>query len=216
MAAPAAVVFAKMLVPNTEKVDSEVEVSKEKIGTNELDAISNGTSEGVKLAVNVGGMLLAFIALIAMLNYILGFIGGHTGLNAWIASATEGQFDSFSLQFILGYLFAPIMWLIGVCPQDIALVGRLMGEKLILTEFIGYISLSELKAVGAFVEYKSVIMATYILCGFANIASIGIQIGGIGALAPNKRSQLSKFGPLALLAGTLASLMSATIIGMIY
>ncbi|MFV0364948.1 MAG: NupC/NupG family nucleoside CNT transporter [Mangrovibacterium sp.] len=216
MAAPAAVVFAKILVPNTEEVSTDVEVSKEKIGTNELDAISNGTSEGVKLAVNVGGMLLAFIALIAMLNYILGFIGGHIGLNNWITNVTNGQFDSFSLQFILGYLFAPIMWLIGVCPQDMALVGRLMGEKLILTEFIGYISLSDLKALGAFAEYKSVIMSTYILCGFANIASIGIQIGGIGALAPNKRSQLSKFGPLALLAGTLASLMSATIIGMIY
>lgn len=216
MAAPAAVVFSKILVPNTEKVNTNVEVSKEKIGTNELDAISNGTTEGVKLAVNVAGMLLAFIALIAMLNYILGFIGGHIGLNAWIADITNGQFEGFSLQFILGYLFAPIMWLIGVCPQDIALVGRLMGEKLILTEFIGYISLSELKAASAFVDYKSVIMSTYILCGFANIASIGIQIGGIGALAPNKRSQLSKFGPLALLAGTLASLMSATIIGMIY
>lgn len=216
MAAPAAVVFSKILVPNTEKVEVDVEVTKEKIGTNELDAISNGTAEGVKLAVNVAGMLLAFIALIAMFNYILSFIGGHTGLNSWVANITDGQFDSFSLQFILGYAFAPIMWLIGVCPQDMALVGRLMGEKLILTEFIGYISLSDLKSIGAFVEYKSVIMATYILCGFANIASIGIQIGGIGALAPNKRSQLSKFGPLALLAGTLASLMSATIIGMIY
>ncbi|MFV0521702.1 MAG: NupC/NupG family nucleoside CNT transporter [Mangrovibacterium sp.] len=216
MAAPAAVVFSKILVPNTEKVNTDVEVSKERIGANELDAVSNGTTEGVKLAVNVAGMLLAFIALIAMFNYILGFIGGHIGLNAWIADVTNGQFDSFSLQFILGYLFAPIMWLIGVCPQDMALVGRLMGEKLILTEFIGYISLSDLKTVGAFVEYKSVIMSTYILCGFANIASIGIQIGGIGSLAPNKRSQLSKYGPLALLAGTLASLMSATIIGMVY
>lgn len=216
MAAPAAVVFSKILIPNTNEVDRAVEVSKEKIGSNALDAISNGTSEGVKLAVNVGGMLLAFIALIAMVNYIFSFLGGAIGLNTWVANITNGQFDSFSLQFILGYLFAPIMWLIGVCPQDIALVGRLIGEKLILTEFIGYISLSELKAAGAFFEYKSIIMSTYILCGFANIASIGIQIGGIGALAPNKREQLSKLGPLALLAGTLASLMSATIIGMIF
>ncbi len=215
MAAPAAVIFSKILVPNTDKVNKDVEVSKESVGTNELDAIANGTSEGVKLAVNVGGMLLAFFALIAMLNYILSFIGGFTGLNEWIASVTDNQFDCLSMQFILGYLFAPIMWLIGICSEDIALVGRLMGEKLILTEFIGYVSLSDLKSVGAFAEYKSTIMATYILCGFANIASIGIQIGGIGALAPNKRSQLSKLGPLALLAGTLASLMSATVIGMI-
>ncbi len=216
MAAPAAIVFSKILIPNTSQINKDLSVSKDKIGANELDAITNGTSEGIKLAVNVAGMLLAFIALIAMLNYILGFIGLHTGLNTLITDATNNQFNKLSLQFILGYVFAPIMWLIGVCTQDIALVGRLMGEKLILTEFIGYISLSDLKAANAFTEYKSIIMATYILCGFANIASIGIQIGGIGALAPNKREQLSKFGPLALLAGTLASLMSATIIGMIF
>jgi CNT family concentrative nucleoside transporter len=180
-----------------------------------LDAITNGTSEGVKLAVNVGAMLLAFLALIAMFNYGFGKVGQWTGLNEVIAEFTNGQYDKLSLQFMLGYIFAPIMWLIGICPEDIALVGRLLGEKLILTEFIGYISLSELKGLGVFTQYKSVIMATYILCGFANFASIGIQIGGIGALAPNKRVTLSRFGMHSLLAGTLASLMSATIIGMI-
>lgn len=215
MAAPAAIVFSKMLVPNTEKVSTDVKVSKDKIGSNELDAISNGTSEGVKLAVNVAGMLLAFIALVAMLNYIFSFTGNLTGLNKIIASATGGQFEGLSLQFLLGYIFAPVMWVMGVCSQDIALVGQLLGEKVIMTEFIGYISLSDLKAAGAFHEYKSIIMSTYILCGFANVASIGIQIGGIGALAPNKRQELSRLGPRALLAGTLASLMSATIIGMI-
>lgn len=215
MAAPAAVIFAKILVPNTDAVNKDVEVSKEKIGSNVLDAITNGTSEGIKLAVNVAGMLLAFLALIAMVNYIFGFIGLHTGLNQLIAEGTGGRFNSLSLQFLLGYFFAPIMWLIGICQQDIMLVGRLLGEKLILTEFIGYISLSNLKSAGAFFEHKSIIMATYILCGFANFASIGIQIGGIGALAPDKRVVLSKLGLYALLAGTLASLMSATIIGMI-
>jgi len=215
MAAPAAVIFSKILVPNTEEVNQDVEVSKDKIGSNVLDAITNGTSEGLKLAVNVAGMLLAFLALIAMLNYVFGLVGSLTGLNGLIASGTDGRFTSLSLQFLLGYLFAPVMWLIGICQQDIMLVGRLLGEKLILTEFIGYISLSDLKSAGSFFEYKSVIMSTYILCGFANFASIGIQIGGIGALAPGKRVVLSKYGMYALLAGTLASLMSATIIGMI-
>ncbi len=215
MAAPGAVIFSKMLVPNPDKVNKDVKVSKDKIGSNVLDAITNGTSEGVRLAVNVGAMLLAFLALIAMFNFTFGKIGHWTGLNEIITDATNGQYDKLSLQFILGYTFAPIMWLIGICPEDIALVGRLLGEKLILTEFIGYISLSELKSAGAFLQTKSVIMSTYILCGFANFASIGIQIGGIGALAPNQRVTLSRFGMHSLLAGTLASLMSATIIGMI-
>ena len=215
MAAPSAVVFSKMLVPNTAKVDQEVKISKEKIGSNILDAITNGTSEGLKLAVNVAGMLLAFIALIAMGNFILSKVGSWTGLNSMIIHATGGHFKSLSLQLILGYIFAPIMWLIGVCHQDVMLVGQLMGEKLIMTEFIGYIDLSKLKSIGVFTEYKSIIMSTYILCGFANIASIGIQIGGIGALAPEKRKTLSKYGVYALIAGTLTSLMSATIIGMI-
>ncbi|MBT5991537.1 MAG: Na+ dependent nucleoside transporter, partial [Bacteroidetes bacterium] len=157
----------------------------------------------------------AFIAFIAMFNFIVGKIGQWTNLNEMIVEGTNGKFDGLSLQFILGYTFAPLMWLIGVTPADVVTVGRLLGEKLILTEFIGYISLAELKASGAFSEPKSIIMATYILCGFANFSSIGIQIGGIGALAPKRRVLLSKLGVKALVAGTLASLMSATIIGMI-
>ncbi len=215
MAAPAAVVFSKMLVPPTDEISQEIEVSREKIGSNVLDAISNGTTEGVKLAVNVGAMLLAFIAFIAMFNFVIGKVGDWTHLNDIIASATDGKYNELSLQFLLGYIFAPLMWLIGICPEDIAVVGRLLGEKIILTEFIGYISLADLKAAGAFVETKSIIMATYILCGFANFSSIGIQIGGIGALAPKRRVLLSQYGMKALLAGTLASLMSATIVGMI-
>jgi len=215
MAAPAAIIFSKMLLPPTEEINKVIEVSKDKIGSNTLDAISNGTTEGVKLAVNVGAMLLAFIAFIAMFNFIIGKIGQWTTLNELIAAGTNGRYNELSLQFILGYTFAPLMWLIGVSSADIVTVGRLLGEKLILTEFIGYISLAELKATGVFSDPKSIIMATYILCGFANFSSIGIQIGGIGALAPGRRVLLSKLGMHALIGGTLASLMSATIIGMI-
>ncbi len=215
MAAPAAIVFSKMLIPPTESINKEIEVSKDKIGSNVLDAITNGTSEGVKLAVNVAAMLLAFIAFIAMFNFIVGKIGQWTNLNQVIIDGTNGRYDGLSLQFILGYTFAPLMWLIGISPDDIITVGRLLGEKLILTEFIGYISLADLKASGVLSNPKSIIMATYILCGFANFSSIGIQIGGIGALAPGRRVLLSKLGVSALIAGTLASLMSATIIGMI-
>ncbi len=215
MAAPAAIIFSKMLLPPTEEINKVIEVSQDKIGSNTLDAISNGTTEGVKLAVNVGAMLLAFIAFIAMFNFIVGKIGQWTTLNEVIATGTNGRYNELSLQFILGYTFAPLMWLIGVGTQDVVTVGRLLGEKLILTEFIGYISLADLKTAGAFASPKSIIMATYILCGFANFSSIGIQIGGIGALAPGRRVLLSKLGVQALVAGTLASLMSATIIGMI-
>ena len=215
MAAPAAIIFSKMLIPPTDEINKEIEVNQDKIGSNVLDAISNGTTEGVKLAVNVGAMLLAFIAFIAMFNFIVGKIGQWTTLNEIISNGTNGRYNELSLQFILGYTFAPLMWLIGVTPADVVILGRLLGEKLILTEFIGYISLSELKASGVFNDSKSIVMATYILCGFANFSSIGIQIGGIGALAPGRRVLLSKLGMHALLAGTLASLMSATIIGMI-
>ena len=216
MAAPGAVIISKILIPQTEKIDSNIKVPKEKIGSNILDAISNGTVEGLKLAVNVASMLLVFIAFLAMANFILLKIGSLTGLNSFISEFSNGQFNEFSLQVILGYFFAPLMWLLGVCSEDITLVGRLIGEKLIMTEFIGYISLGDLKSAGAFTEEKSITMATYMLCGFANFASIGIQIGGIGSLAPTKRKLLSELGLKALLAGTLASLLSATIVGMTF
>ncbi|OQY05944.1 MAG: Na+ dependent nucleoside transporter [Bacteroidetes bacterium 4572_117] len=215
MAAPGVIVISKILVPQTEKIDTDVKISSDKIGKNVLDAIANGTSEGLKLAVNVAAMLLVFISFIALFNFVFIKIGNWTSLNAVISNFTDGQYNELSLQFILGYTFAPLMWLIGVSGEDITLVGRVLGEKLILTEFIGYVSLGDLKSAGAFAEQKSIIMATYMLCGFANFASIGIQIGGIGSLAPGKRVLLSQFGLRALLAGTLASLMSATIVGMI-
>jgi CNT family concentrative nucleoside transporter len=216
MAAPGAVIISKILIPQTQEIDSNVEVSKEKIGSNVLDAISNGTVEGLKLAVNVASMLLVFIAFLAMGNFILLKIGSFTGLNSVINKFSNGQFSELSLQVILGYIFAPLMWLLGVCSEDITIVGRLIGEKLIMTEFIGYISLGDLKSAGSFAQEKSITMATYMLCGFANFASIGIQIGGIGSLAPSKRKLLSMLGMKALLAGTLASLLSATIVGMTY
>jgi CNT family concentrative nucleoside transporter len=216
MAAPGAVIISKILIPQTQEIDSNVEVSKEKIGSNVLDSISNGTVEGLKLAVNVASMLLVFIAFLAMGNFILLKIGSFTGLNSLINDFSNGQFSELSLQVILGYIFAPLMWLLGVCSEDITIVGRLIGEKLIMTEFIGYISLGDLKSTGSFAQEKSITMATYMLCGFANFASIGIQIGGIGSLAPSKRKLLSELGMKALLAGTLASLLSATIVGMTY
>lgn len=216
MAAPGAVVISKILYPQTEKIDSEIKVTQDNIGSNILDAIANGTSEGLRLAVNVGAMLLVFLAFIAMFNGILGWIGDVTTLNSWIVENTI--YKSLSLEFLLGYLFAPLMWLIGVAKEDIALMGQLLGVKLVASEFIGYIQLAQLKDIGNVLHLtheKSVIMATYMLCGFANFASIGIQIGGIGSLAPGQRKTLSEFGLKALIGGTIASLLSATIAGMI-
>ncbi|WP_452226678.1 NupC/NupG family nucleoside CNT transporter [Lacinutrix cladophorae] len=216
MAAPGAIVISKILYPQTEEINTDVSVSSEKIGSNILDAIANGTTEGLRLAVNVGAMLLVFVAFIAMLNGILGWVGDVTTINTWIAANTAYQ--SLSLELILGYIFAPLMWLIGVATEDMTLMGQLLGIKLAASEFVGYIQLADLKNVASATHLtynKSIIMATYMLCGFANFASIGIQIGGIGSLAPGQRKTLSEFGMKALIGGTIASLMSATIAGMI-
>jgi len=216
MAAPGAIVISKILFPETEKIDSNVKISREKIGSNFLDAISIGTSEGLKLAANIAAMLLVFIAFIALINYMLGGFGELTNLNGWISDNTV--YSQLSLELILGYIFAPVMWLIGVAKEDVTLMGQLLGIKLAASEFIGYIQLSDLKDATNIIHLnyqKSIIIATYMLCGFANFASIGIQIGGIGALEPKQRKNLSKFGFKALIGGTLASLLSATIAGMI-
>jgi CNT family concentrative nucleoside transporter len=216
MAAPGAIIISKILYPQTESIDIDVKVSPEKIGSNILDAISNGTTEGLKLAVNVGAMLLVFIAFIAMINGILGWAGEITSLNEWISA--NSTYDKFSLEAILGTVFAPLMWVIGVNTEDIMQMGQLLGIKLAASEFVGYIQLADLKDItnaSHFTFNKSVIMATYMLCGFANFASIGIQIGGIGSLAPGQRKTLSEFGMRAVLGGSLASLLSATIAGMI-
>lgn len=215
MAAPGAVVASKILVPQTEDIKTDIEVSKEKIGSNFLDAMATGTTEGLKLAANVAAMLLVFVAFIAMFNSIIGGLGDLFGINDYVAGWTDGKYNELSLEMILGYIFAPLMFIMGVAKEDILLVGRLLGEKLIMSEFIGYVSLAELKEAGAFMFQKSIVISTFMLAGFANFASIGIQIGGIGSLAPSKRKQLSEYGPKALLAGTAASLISATIAGAI-
>jgi len=214
ISAPAAVVAAKILVPETEEISKDIEVTKEKIGTNLLEAIANGTTDGLKLAVNVGAMLLVFIALMAMGNWLLELIGEMTTLNDTIAANTPYK-EGLSFQFILGYIGAPIVWMLGVDATDMVLVGELLGQKTILNEFIAYPRLGELKAAGALSE-KSVIISTYMLCGFANFASIGIQIGGIGSLVPSRKGLLSQLGMRALLGGTIASLMTAAIVGMMY
>ena len=216
MSAPAAIVIAKMLYPETEKVDRKLDISREKIGVNVLDAIAKGTTDGLKLAINVGAMLLVFTALIAVFNWItIDWIGGPTGLNEQINQQTAGRYTGLSLQYILGNLFAPVAWIIGVPAADIVAVGQLLGEKTILNEFFAYASLSDLKNSGILTSNRSIVIATYSLCGFANFASIGIQIGGIGGLAPNQQSNLAKFGIKALIGGTIAALMTATIAGML-
>ncbi|WP_035334665.1 NupC/NupG family nucleoside CNT transporter [Dokdonia sp. PRO95] len=216
MAAPGAIVISKILYPQTEEVNTDVSVSNDKIGANVLDAIANGTTEGLRLAVNVGAMLLVFVAFIAMANGVLGWIGEITTINDWIAA--NSAYPKLSLEAILGTIFAPLMWLIGVASEDTTMMGQLLGIKLAASEFVGYIQLAELKNTANAIHLnneKSIIMATYMLCGFANFASIGIQIGGIGSLAPGQRTQLSRFGLKALIGGSLASLISATIAGMI-
>ena len=216
MSAPAAIVIAKMLYPETETVDRTLDVSREKIGANVLDAIARGTTDGLKLAINVGAMLLVFTALIAVFNWItVDWIGGPTGLNEQINQQTAGRYTGLSLQYILGNLFAPVAWIIGVPAADIISVGQLLGEKTILNEFFAYASLSDLKNSGLLTSNRSIVIATYSLCGFANFASIGIQIGGIGGLAPSQQSNLAKFGIKALIGGTIAALMTATIAGML-
>jgi len=217
MSAPAAIVAAKILVPETESFDEKMEISNERLGSNALEAIANGTTDGIKLAVNVAGMLLVFIAFIAMANYVFqDLIGAGLGINEKIAEATNDRYEGLSLQFIFGLVFAPLSWLMGVAKEDIVLVGQLLGEKTILNEFVAYVSLGEMKEAGLFVSEKSIIMATYILCGFANFASIGIQIGGIGSLIPGRKGLLASLGIKALIGGTLASLFTAVLVGMIY
>ncbi len=216
MAAPGAIVVAKILFPQTEEINSNIEISHDSVGSNVLDALTNGTTEGLKLALNVGAMLLVFFAFLAMINYGLSAVGGWLGLNELIAANT--RYSGLSLEFLLGYLFAPLMWLIGVAVEDITLLGQLLGVKLIASEFVGYENLAAMKNTANEVHLmydKSILMATYMLCGFANFASIGIQVGGIGSLAPGQRKILSEFGMKALLGGTLASLFSATFAGML-
>jgi CNT family concentrative nucleoside transporter len=206
-----------MLLPETEKVDQKLEIDESKIGDGPLESISIGTTEGIKLAVNVGGMILVFLAFIAMINFGLAdVIGEYTGLNKWVSRVSNGQYDTFSLQMILGYLFAPVAWIIGVGADDIVIAGQLLGEKTVINEFVAYISLSDISGPNSTLSHRTIVIMTYALCGFSNFASIGIQIGGIGTIAPNQRPVLARLGMRALLGGTLACLMTAAVAGLFY
>lgn len=215
MNAPAAIVMSKIIIPQTQvdKLDDRLEVSGENLGVNLIDAMSRGASDGLKLALNVGGMLLAFIAVIAALNYLLmGIIGEYTGLNTFVVQSTNGAFQGFSLEYILGQIFRVFAWLIGVEWNDTLQVGSLLGQKTVINEFVAYLGLAELKEAGA-LSPKSVVIATYALCGFSNFSSIAIQVGGIGSIAPSQQSELSRLGMRALLAASLACMMTASIAG---
>ena len=211
MSAPAAIVFAKILLPEAEKINKNLDVSKDKIGVNALEAITSGTTDGLKLAVNVGAMLLVFTSLIALLNYFVFKIGDWTSLNALIESG--GMYDRLSFESISGYLLSPLAWILGVEWQDAMYFGQLLGEKTIINEFIAYPHLGDIQDE---LSNKTIIMATYVLCGFANIVSIGIQVGGIGILVPNKKSMLARLGWLALIGGTLACMSTSVLAGMLY
>ena len=213
MSAPAAIVCSKILFPQTEKIDKKIEVNREKLGDNALDALSLGTTDGLKLAVNVGAMLIVFTSIMYVLNWILGSIGYHLGLNETIKQLSGGRYDGLSFQMLLGYIFSPVAWMIGVDGKEMIQVGQLLGEKTIINEFQAYISFAKMKTSGSIVDPKSILITTYALCGFANFASIGIQIGGISQLAPNQRKNLTELGFKALIGGTIACLMCACIAG---
>ncbi|UZD23587.1 NupC/NupG family nucleoside CNT transporter [Algoriphagus halophytocola] len=218
MNAPAAIVMSKMFIPEVEKelVQDKLEVNEEAMGVNLIDAMSIGASEGLKLALNVGAMLLAFIAVIAAVNYLLmGVFGEFTGLNGFVVSSTGGQFQGFSLEYIFGQVFRVFAWVIGVEWADALQVGSLLGQKTVINEFVAYLSLSEMKEIGS-LSAKSVVIATYALCGFSNFSSIAIQLGGIAIIAPNQQANISRLGLKSLLAASLACLMTATIAGMLF
>ena len=218
MNAPAAIVLSKIFMPQTEpdKIDSSLKVNKEQIGVNLIDALATGAADGLKLALNIGGMLIAFIAIIYAVNWILvDFVGAFTGLNEFVVSSTGGAFNGFSLQYILGQVFRVFAFAMGVDWGQTLQVGSLLGQKMVVNEFVAYVDLSHMKAAGLLDE-KSIRIATYALCGFANFSSIAIQIGGIGGMAPGRQGDLSKLGLRAMLAASLATMMTATIAGAIF
>jgi len=217
LSAPAALIISKMLLPQNEPVDEKLVLSAERPGANFIDAICIGTTDGLKLAVNVGGMLIVFTALVALVNALLSSgLGAWSGLNAVIASATGGQFTGLTLQFLLGMLGAPAAWLLGIDAEHLLVSGRLLGEKVVLNEFFAYVSMAKMQATGELVDERSRIILTYALCGFSNLVSIGIQVGGLGAMAPSRRAELAGLGFRALLGGNLACFMTACIAGMLF
>lgn len=217
MNAPAAIVMAKIVMPelNRDQIDSSLNVNTETLGVNLVDALAKGAADGLKLAMNIGAMLLAFIAIIFAVNYLLSSFGDLVGLNTWVIQFTDGRFQSFSLEFILGQVFRVFAFLIGVDWSESALVGSLLGQKIVINEFVAYTGLAEFKSAGLLSD-KSILIATYALCGFANFSSIAIQIGGIGGMAPSQQGTISKLGFRALLAATVATMMTATIAGALF
>ncbi len=218
MNAPAAIVMSKIFLPETEpeKIDKSLHVNKEAIGVNVIDALATGAADGLKLALNIAAMLLAFIAVIYALNWILvDGIGAWTGLNEWVVTSTNGAFTGFSLQYLFGQIFRVFAFAMGVSWAEALQVGSLLGQKMVINEFVAYLSLSDMKAAGLLSE-KSIVIASYALCGFANFSSIAIQIGGIGGMAPERQGDLSKLGIKALLAASLATMMSGTIAGALF
>jgi len=216
LSAPAAMLVAKILEPQTEAVNRHIEVPKEKIGSNAIEAIANGTTDGLKLAVNVGAMLIVFTAMVAFANWILSAgVGGWSGLNAWITETTSGRYSELSLQYIMGLVFAPLAWLMGIDAGSLMVAGQIIGEKTILNEFYAYGTLAKVKESGVLADQRAQVILTYALCGFSNIASIGILIGGIGALAPNQRPVLAQLGLKSLLGGSIACFLTACVAAML-
>ncbi|MEP7195135.1 MAG: nucleoside transporter C-terminal domain-containing protein [Saprospiraceae bacterium] len=214
ISAPAAIICAKLLIPETEKFKESADVPKDQVGTSVLDALARGTTDGLMLAVNVAAMLLAFMAFVYLTNLFLTNFGSITGLNSLVSQWTGGIQKEFNLQYILGIIFSPLAWVIGINSVDVLQIGRLLGEKTILNEFVAYLSLADMKNANL-LEPRSVIIATYALCGFSNFASIGIQIGGVSVLAPGQRKNLTELGVRALIGGTIACLMTACVACMI-
>lgn len=210
MAAPAALVLSKILMPEVDEPVTKGDVSMvvEKTDANGIDAAASGAGVGLTLALNVGAMLLAFIALLAMMNGILGWASNLTGITTLLDT-------ELTIEMLLGWIFAPVAWMIGVPWADAVNMGSLLGTKIVLNEFVAYLKLSE-EVAALNISPKTIVMATFALCGFANFSSIAIQIGGIGGLAPSRKSDLAKFGLKAVLAGTMANLMTATIAGMFF
>ena len=214
MSAPAAIVAAKILLPQTEPVDHELKVSREKMGENAFDAACQGTTQGLMLALNIGAMLITFLAFIALLNYLIGGVGNLTGLNERIVSWTGGTHDGLTLELLFGVVFAPVAWIIGVGTGDLMQMGQLLGIKLVANEFVAYEQLGVFLREEGALQARTVIIATYALCGFANFSSMGIQIGGIAVLAPSQRGNLSRLALLSVVGGTAACLYTAAVAGM--
>ncbi len=216
IAAPGAIICAKMLFPESEEVETDLRVGKESIGVNLFDAVANGTTQGLKLAVNVGAIVLVFLALMAFLNYIATeWIGSWSGINEMISDATGGLYESLTLQFIFGVLFSPVAFLMGVDGGNLMVVGQLLGQKMVLNEFVAFQEMRVLIDAGHLANEKSFVISTFALCGFANFSSMGIQIGGISVLAPGQRQNLARMAFRAMIGGTCASLLTATLAGIL-